>query len=85
MDIRSRHDRTVRLLEAKLEALATVSERSPEGERRYEREITATAAATRHAVALELITDEEAGAIWLGVAARHPLAEWCRTGPGLAA
>jgi hypothetical protein len=85
MDANSRHERTVRLLEGRLEALAAVSERSPRGERRFEREIIATLAATRHAVALELITSEEAGAIWQDVAERHPLASWCRSGPGLAA
>ncbi|HEX2044715.1 MAG TPA: hypothetical protein VHF23_03700 [Gaiellaceae bacterium] len=85
MDDHSRHDRTVRLLESRLEALAFVSQRSPRGERRYEREIVAAAAATRHAVALELISPEEAGAIWATVARRHPEAAWCRTGPQLAA
>jgi hypothetical protein len=85
MDADSRHERTVRLLEGRLEALAAVSERSPLGELRYEQQIIATLAATRHAVALELITSEEAGAIWGDVAARHPLAGWCRSGPGLAA
>jgi hypothetical protein len=85
MDSDSRHERTVRLLEARLEALAAVSERSPRGELRYDSQIMATQAATRHAVALELITFEEAGAIWGEVAARHPLAGWCRSGPGLAA
>ncbi|MGH3031366.1 MAG: hypothetical protein ACRDNE_11525 [Gaiellaceae bacterium] len=80
-----RHDRTVRLLEARLEALARVCERSPRGEARYERQIVAAAAATRHAIALELISPEEAGAIWATVARRHPDAAWCRTGPRLAA
>ena len=56
MDERARHDRTLRLLEARLEALADACERSPRGERRFEREIAAAAAATRHAVALGLIS-----------------------------
>lgn len=85
MAVHSRHDRTVRLLEARLEALALVSQRSPRGERRYEREIVAAVAATRHAVALELISSEEAGAIWATVASRHPQAGWCQAGPQLAA
>ena len=85
MDERSRHDRTIRLLEARLEALAAVSERAPRGERRYEREIVAAVAATRHAVALALISTEEAGAVWASVARRHPHARWCREGPRLAA
>lgn len=85
MDERSRHDRTIRLLEARLDALAAVSERAPRGERRYDREIVAAAAATRHAVALALISTEEAAAVWASVARRHPNARWCRLGPRLAA
>lgn len=85
MDALMRHDRTVRLLEARLETLAVACERSPRGETRYEREIAAAAAATRHAVALELISREEALAIWAGVAGRHPDAAWCRAGSRLAA
>ncbi len=85
MDERSRHDRTVRLLETRLEALAAASERAPLGERRYEREIGAVFAATRHAVTLALISMEEADAIWAAVARRHPGARWCSRGPRLAA
>lgn len=85
MNAFSRHDRTVRLLEARLESLALASERRPAVERLLERQIIATVAATRHAVALELITPDEAGAIWAGVASRHPTAHWCAAGPGLAA
>lgn len=85
MDTLMRHDRTVRLLEARLETLAVACERSPHGEARYERQIAAAAAATRHAVALELISRDEARAIWATVARRHPDADWCRTGSRLAA
>jgi hypothetical protein len=85
MDAHVRHDRTVRLLEARLEALAFVCERSPRGEARYERQIAAAAAATRHAIALELISLEEARSIWATVAQRHPDTAWCRTGLTLAA
>jgi transcription elongation GreA/GreB family factor len=85
MDADSRHERTVRLLEARLEALAAVSERSPRAELRFDQQIVATLAATRHAIALELITSEEADAIWHEVAERHPLAAWCQSGPELAA
>jgi hypothetical protein len=81
MDERSRHDRTVRLLEARLEALAVVSARARRAERDLDREIVAAAAATRHAVQLEILSSEEAGAIWSAVAERHPTAAWCRTGP----
>jgi hypothetical protein len=79
MDERSRHDRTVRLLEARLEALAVASARVPRGERDLDREIVAAVTATRHAVALELISFDEAAAIWSAVAQRHPDAGWCRT------
>lgn len=84
MDVRTRHDRTVRLLEARLEGLAAASERSPDGERSWERQILGALAATRHAVRLELLSPEEAGDIWADVARRHPAARWCRSGPGLA-
>jgi hypothetical protein len=73
-----RHDRTVRLLEARLEALAVVCERAPSGPRPYDRHILGVAAATRHAVALDLLSPQEAGEIWAGVARRHPDASWCR-------
>lgn len=85
MDERARHDRTLRLLEARLEALAEACERSPRGEHRYGREIDAAAAATRHAIDLGLISAEEAGAVWTTVSRRHPDAVWCREGPPLAA
>ena len=85
MDTNAKHERTIRLLEARLEALAAVSERSPRSERQLDREIIAAAAATRHAVALRLISPEEAGSIWGTVAQRHPLAGWCRSGFDLAA
>jgi hypothetical protein len=78
MDARARHDRTLRLLEARLEGLAEACERSPRGERRYEREIAAATAATRHAIDLGLISADEAGAVWAAVSGRHPAAGWCR-------
>jgi hypothetical protein len=79
-----RHDRTVRLLEARLEDLAVVSERAPGGGRPLDRHVLGAAAATRHAVALHLLSPEEAGAIWAGVARRHPDAVWCRNLPAFA-
>ena len=79
MDERARHDRTLRLLEARLEALAGACERSPRGDRRLEREIGAAATATRHAVELGLITAREADAVWAAVARRHPGAPWRRS------
>lgn len=82
MDANTRHDRTVRLLAARLETLAIASIRLPAGERTYRDHILAAVAATRHAVALELLSPEEANAIWAQVASRHPEARWCGTGPG---
>lgn len=69
------------MLEARLEGLACVCERSPTTTRLLERQVTAVAAATRRAVELELLSAEEATAVWAAVALRHPLAEWCRSGP----
>jgi hypothetical protein len=81
MDAYTRHDRTVRLLAARLESLAVASIRLPGGERVYRDHILAAVAATRHAVALELLSAEEARAIWIEVATRHPEARWCATAP----
>lgn len=79
MDRHPHHDRTVRLLECRLEALAGVSERSLAGPRPLEREVLAVEAATRHAVELRLVSAEEAEAIWAAVARRHPGVRWCRS------
>jgi hypothetical protein len=79
-----KHDRTVRLLEARLEDLAVVSERAPSGRRSFDRHILGVLAATRHAVALDLLSQQEAGEIWAGVARRHPDASWCRDLPAFA-
>jgi hypothetical protein len=85
MDHHSHHDRTVRLLEWQLEALANVTERLLSG-RPNDRQVVALEAATRHAVELELLSREEAGGIWNAVAKRHPGVRWCQGGcPGLAA
>jgi hypothetical protein len=75
------HERTVRMLEARLEGLACVCERSPARARRLEGQAMALAAATRRAVELDLLSAEEATAVWASVAGRHPAAEWCRAGP----
>jgi hypothetical protein len=79
-----KHDRTMRLLEARLEALAVVSERAPAARRSCDRHILGVVAATRNAVALELLSPHEAGEIWAGVARRHPQASWCRDLPAFA-
>jgi hypothetical protein len=77
----NRHDRTVRMLEARLEGLACVCERSPAGTHRFDTQVTAVAAATRRAVELELLSAEEAREVWAAVAGRHPAAAWCQAGP----
>jgi hypothetical protein len=84
MDLVTRHDRTVRLLADRLETLAVASIRSPGGDRAYRDHILAALAATRHAVALRLISQDEAATIWDEVATRHPEAGWCHKGPDLA-
>jgi hypothetical protein len=76
-----RHDRTVRLLEARLEGLASVCERSPTGTHRFDSQVAALAGATRRAIELELLSAEEASAVWAAVAGRHPAATWCQAGP----
>jgi hypothetical protein len=85
MDERIRHDRTVRLLAARLDGLAVASMRTPGGERIVRHHILAAIAATRHAVDLGLLSTAEADSIWAEVAERHPDARWCRLGPRLAA
>lgn len=75
-----RHDRTVRLLEARLEGLASVCERAP-GTHRFDAQVAALTGATRRAVELELLSAEEARAVWAAVAVRHPAAAWCQAGP----
>jgi hypothetical protein len=84
LDLLTRHDRTVRLLADRLETLAVASIRFPGGDRAYRDHILAAVAATRHAVALRLISADEAGAIWDEVARRHPEAGWCSKRPDLA-
>jgi hypothetical protein len=85
MGCHPRHDRTARLLETRLEALARVCERSSAPQAGFDEHVLAVVAATRHAIALDLLSAEEAGAIWADVRTRHPAAEWCRLGADLAA
>jgi len=73
-----RHDRAVRMLAARLEYLAAAEERASEGLRFPDEHVLAAEAATRHAIALGLITSEEAAAIWGEVSERHPEVPWCR-------
>jgi len=76
MTRRSRHDRTVRLLEARLETIAVAGERGRSRPPDLEPHILGVAAATRNAVALRLISVDEAGRLWADVARRHPAARW---------
>jgi len=64
------------MLEARLEALAIASEHSLTGERSIYGQLLGAAAATKHAVELDLISPEEAGRIWAEVASRHPEVHW---------
>lgn len=73
--------RTLHMLEVRLEGLACVCERSPSATRRLESQVTAVAAATRRAVELDLLSADEARAVWAAVAGRHPSAEWCHSSP----
>lgn len=85
MDALDRHDRTVRLLEAKLEALARAAERPLARRRSLEDEMLRAAVATHRAIALELLSSQEAREIWTTVARRHPNAPWSRRTFDLAA
>jgi hypothetical protein len=80
-----RHIRTVRLLETRLEALARAFEQPPTPHARFDEQVFCVVAATRNAVALELLSAEEADAIWANVRMRHPSADWCRLDADLAA
>lgn len=80
------HERTVRLLEYRLETVASATERSLSGPRPLEHQVLAIEAATRHAVRLDVLTPQEAQRIWADVGRRHPGVAWCRSGcSGLAA
>jgi hypothetical protein len=85
MSERPNHDRTIRLLTARLETIAAATERSPRRVCDLEPHVRRAAAATRNAVRLELLTPEEAGEIWAAVASRHPHALWAKDGPSVAA
>ena len=78
MSPEAKRERTFRLLQSSLEALARLSERSETPDLRLDGALLAVDAATRNAVALELLTHEEAGEIWASVARRHPGVAWCR-------
>ncbi len=81
----TRHDRTVRLLAAGLEAVALAGERSNAPACDLEAQMLRLAAGTRNAVRLEIISAQEADQIWASAAARHPGTPWGRSGAPLAA
>jgi len=81
----SYHSRTAHLLETRLEALAQACERSSNPQARFHEHVFCVIAATRNAVALELLSAEEAGEIWAEVRTRHPSAGWSRLDADLAA
>ena len=70
MTTESRSERTANLLIARLDALARVAGRLPNGE--AERLVELATVATMRAVALELLEAERADAIWHDAHARHP-------------
>lgn len=78
MSPNARHDHAVRLLAGRLEEIALATERRPARSPELETRVLAALAATRHAVQLELMSAEEADAIWASVADRHPAAPWLR-------
>ena len=81
----SHHSRTAHLLETRLEALAQACERSSSPQACFDEHVFCVVEATRNAIALELLSAEEAGAIWAEVRTRHPLAGWSRLDADLAA
>ena len=66
----ARADRTARLLVARLEAVARVAGQLRHAE--AERLVEVASIATMRAVALELIREEQAEAIWRDAHVRHP-------------
>jgi hypothetical protein len=82
---RRRTSRTARLLETRLEALAQACERSSSPQGRFGEQVFRVVGATRNAVALELLSAEEAATIWAEVRTRHPSADWCRLDADIAA
>jgi hypothetical protein len=72
----SHHSRTAHLLETRFEALARACERSSNPQARFDEHVFCVIGATRNAVALELLSAEEAGEIWAQVRTRHPSAGW---------
>jgi hypothetical protein len=66
----TRAERTARLLVSRLEALASVASQLRHSE--AERLVELASVATMRAVALEMIQEEKAAAIWRDAHVRHP-------------
>jgi hypothetical protein len=80
-----RHDRTLRLLAAELEAVALADERSMARSCDFESRVLRLAVATRNAVVLGVISADEADRVWGTAIDRHPRIGSARSGAPLAA
>jgi hypothetical protein len=72
MTRRARAERTERILVARLEELARVLERSGAPAESVARLLESASVATINAIALNLLSEEAANAIWRRAAERHP-------------
>jgi hypothetical protein len=72
MTQRARTERTERILVARLEELARVLERSGAPAESVARLLESASVATINAIALNLLSEEAANAIWHRAAERHP-------------
>jgi hypothetical protein len=68
----SRCERTARLLAHRLDEICASLDRAGAPMREAGRRLELATVATQHAVALRLLSDERAEAIWDDAAARHP-------------
>jgi hypothetical protein len=73
MTERARRERTERLLARRLEELGESLERSGAADPVVERRLELASAATERAVALRLLSERRATAIWSEAARRHPV------------
>ncbi len=72
MTQRARTERIERILVARLEELGSVLERSGAPAGSVARLLESASVATINAIALNLLSEEAANAIWRGAAERHP-------------
>ena len=73
MTERARRERTERLLTCRLEELGESLERSGAAGVVVERRLELASAATERAVALRLLSEQRATAIWADATERHPI------------